>query len=62
MYTEHIMYDLNEYGVEVGYDATTGMYVVCDANGCSEYLTESAALEEADSMIAAWATDGGRAS
>jgi hypothetical protein len=57
MYTEHIMYDLNEDGVEVGYDAESGKYVVCDANGCSEYLTESAALEEAGSMIAEWASE-----
>ena len=57
MYTEHIMYNLNDDGVEVGYDATTGMYVVCDANGCSEYLTEAEALNEAKRLIAEWAEE-----
>lgn len=57
MYTEHIMYDLNEDGVEVGYDAESGKYVVCDANDCCEYLTEAEALNDAQRLIAEWASE-----
>ena len=57
MYTEHIMYDLNEDGIEVGYDAESGMYVVCDANDSATFATKNEALNEAKRLIAEWASE-----